>query len=232
MPGVACACTIAELRGLPHVARGAWRQVTPAAHRPAQSSLTGEGTREWQLRGEALDAAMKNVNADDKSLCMELGTYCGYTAVRIGRLLPPGAKMVSVEIEPLFAAIASKVVEHAGLRDTVSVEIGSVMDRLEAIQRKHGKQPLSALLLDHAVSEFLPDLRHLEKNGMITENTTVLCDWNLYPGTDTDKSRAPQAGEEFMRYLNQLGHDHDMMTTKHTLGDKDVFTVSNWTGVV
>jgi catechol O-methyltransferase len=175
---------------------------------------------------------MKNVGADEKSLCMELGTYCGYTAVRIGRLLPPGAKMVSVEIEPLFAAIASKVVEHAGLRDTVTVEIGSVIDRLEVIQRKHGKKPLSALLLDHAVSEFLPDLRHLEKHGMITGKTTVLCDWNLYPGTDTDKSQAPQAGEEFMRYLNQLEHDHDMMTTKHTFGDKDVFTVSTWTGVV
>ena len=124
---------------------------------------------------------------------MELGTYCGYTAVRIGRLLPPGTHLVSVEIEPLFAAIASKdslactrfhmhqshcvswgvwvraravwagpeakatslllpqVVEHAGLRDSVSVEIGSVPERLPSIQRKHGNGPLTTLLLDHKV---------------------------------------------------------------------------------
>ena len=61
---------------------------------------------------------------------MELGTYCGYTAVRMGRLLPPGAKLVSVEIEPLFAAIASTVVEHAGLRDRVEVGSGAAAQRL------------------------------------------------------------------------------------------------------
>ena len=124
-------------------------------------------------------------------LSMELGTDCGYTAVRMGRRLPPGAKLVSVEIEPLFAAIASKVVEHAGLSDTVKVEIGSVMTRLPSIQKKFGKRPLDALLLDHAVTDFLPDLKFLELNGMITAQTTVLCDWNLYPGTDaTDLAQA------------------------------------------
>ncbi len=34
-----------------------------------------------------------------------------------------------------------------------------------------------------------------------------------------------------MEYLKQIG-DKDMRTTKHTLGDKDVFTVSTWTGVI
>lgn len=195
----------------------------------------GQGTAEWKLRGEALDSAITKTALEKKGapmLSMELGTYCGYTAVRMGRRLPPGAKLVSVEIEPLFAAIASKVVEHAGLSDTVKVEIGSVMTRLPSIQKKFGKRPLDALLLDHAVTDFLPDLKFLELNGMITAQTTVLCDWNLYPGTDaTDLAQAPQAGKEFMEYLKQIG-DKDMRTTKHTLGDKDVFTVSTWTGVI
>eukprot|EP00965_Chrysotila_dentata_P023333 773117-Pleurochrysis_carterae.AAC.2 len=68
--------------------------------------FNGAGSAEWKLRGSALDNAIAKAQP---GLCMELGTYCGYTAVRIGRLLPPGAKLVSVEIEPLFAAIASKV---------------------------------------------------------------------------------------------------------------------------
>ena len=194
--------------------------------------FNGSGTEEWRLRGDALDEAIRTTSP---SRSMELGTYCGYTAVRIGRLLPPGARLISVEIEPLFAAIASTVVEHAGLRDTVSVEIGSVEERLPAIHRKHGTEPLDALLLDHAVSEFLPDLRLLEQSGMIQKSTKVLCDWNLYPGSEQDE-QAPRHGQEFMQYLMtrkaSSSGGKELRTVRHSLRDKEVFSVSSWTGVV
>mmetsp|Transcript_35534 Transcript_35534/g.105363 ORF Transcript_35534/g.105363 Transcript_35534/m.105363 type:complete len:294 (+) Transcript_35534:48-929(+) len=196
--------------------------------------FNGAGTAEWKLRSQAIDRAVEEVHAKrgPEAYVMELGTYCGYTAVRMGRLLPPGAKLVSVEIEPLFAAIASTVVEHAGLRDRVEVRIGSVADRLPSIQAKHGARPLDAVLLDHSIKDFLPDLRLLESNGMINSDTAVLCDWNLYPGTQDGRDEAPQAGTEFMDYLKKIVSDQDITTTKHSVGDKDVFTVSTWSGVV
>uniref|UniRef100_A0A7S0L0X7 catechol O-methyltransferase n=1 Tax=Coccolithus braarudii TaxID=221442 RepID=A0A7S0L0X7_9EUKA len=191
--------------------------------------FNGKGSAEWALRGSALDVAM---NKAAPGLCMELGTYCGYTAVRIGRLLPKGTHLVSLEIEPLFAAIASKVVEHAGLRDSVSVEIGSVIDRLPSITRKHGNGPLSTLLLDHKVTEFLPDLRFLEEKDFIDKQTKVLCDWNLYPGSDATE-QAPRIGQEFMAYLEKrTDSKKGVHTMRHMLGDKEVFTVSEWFGSV
>jgi len=192
--------------------------------------FNGKGSEEWALRSSALDVAMKTTQP---GLCMELGTYCGYTAVRIGRLLPKGTHLVSVEIEPLFAAIASKVVEHAGLRDVVSVEIGSVLERLPAIQRKHGDGPLTTLLLDHKVSEFLPDLRFLEEKAFIDKHTKVLCDWNLYPGS-AESEQAPRVGQQFMEYLEKRAgaEQKGVRTMRHMLGDKEVFTVSEWAGVV
>ena len=57
-------------------------------------------------------------------LAIELGGYCGYSAIRIGRLLPPGAKFYSLEINPLFACYATKLVELAGLKDVVTVKVG------------------------------------------------------------------------------------------------------------
>ena len=98
---------------------------------------------------------------------MELGTYCGYSAVRIGRLLPPGGKLVSVEVDPLYAAIATKarglsrsaprlatapltsagppharqVVEHAGLGDSVKIEIGDLAEKFDAIAKKYSLGP-------------------------------------------------------------------------------------------
>ena len=67
--------------------------------------FNGEGTAEWNLRGEALDEAVK---AKGPKTAMEIGTYCGYTAVRMGKFIPDGGKLISVEIDPLYAAIATK----------------------------------------------------------------------------------------------------------------------------
>ena len=137
--------------------------------------FNGEGTSEWQFRGAALDSAIRT---KQPTVAMEIGAYCGYTAVRMGRLMAPGSKLISIEIDPLFAAIATKVVEHAGLADRVSVEIGSVKDRLPAIHKKFNLSgPLDALLLDHDVGSYLPDLQLLEEHGHLSKGTVVLCDW-------------------------------------------------------
>merc|ERR1719399_1403571 len=99
------------------------------------------------------------------------------------------------------------------------------------IHKKHGIEgPLDALLLDHDVSSYLPDLRLLETNGHIDKGTVVLCDWSLYPGSD-ETEQAPTAAGEFMDYLSEIGVSQ---STRHTLRDKNVFTVSagSWMGAV
>lgn len=120
--------------------------------------------------------------------------------------------------------------EHAGLSDRVFVEIGELADRLPKFSQKFGLSgPLDAVLLDHDVGSYLPDLQLLEKAGHIDKGTVVLCDWSLYPGSE-DRNQAPTDGHEFMKYLNEIG-----ATTRSTsVRDKEVFTVSaqSWIGVV
>lgn len=187
--------------------------------------FNGEGTAEWQLRGKALEDA---ILAKSPTNAMEIGTYCGYTAVKMGQFIPAGGRLISLEIDPLYAAIATKVVEHAGLSDRVVVEIGSIQERLEALQKKYSLNgSLDAVLLDHDVSCYLPDLQLLQTHGLVTTGTVVLCDWSLYPGSDADQ--APTDGTAFMKYLAETGNGP---TTRHTLRDKEVFTVSSWQGVV
>lgn len=48
-------------------------------------------------KGLILDAAIQNIT-DGPKWALEIGTYCGYSAVRIGRLLPEGGKLISIEI--------------------------------------------------------------------------------------------------------------------------------------
>jgi catechol O-methyltransferase len=198
--------------------------VTAAMDTYWDTYFNGEGTAEWNLRGEALDQA---IAAKSPKTAMEIGTYCGYTAVRMGKFIPDGGKLISVEIDPLYAAIATKMVEHAGLRDKVFVEIGSVKSRLSSIKSKHSlSSPIDAVLLDHDVNDYLSDLRLMEGEGLISKGTVVLCDWSLYPGSD--QSEAPTEGDAFMSYLASGAGS----TARHSLRDKEVFTVSSWEGVV
>lgn len=50
---------------------------------------------------------------------LELGTYCGYSTVRIASLLPPHAKLITLEFNPDYAKIARQVIAWAGLEDKV-----------------------------------------------------------------------------------------------------------------
>lgn len=70
----------------------------------------------WLYAGSILDSVLSEVNP---STVLELGTYCGYSAVRIARLLSPGTKLITVEFNPANAAIARQVIAYAGLQEQV-----------------------------------------------------------------------------------------------------------------
>lgn len=53
------------------------------------------------------------------SMLLELGAYCGYSAVRMARLLSPGARLLTIEINPDYAAITQRMVDFAGVQDKV-----------------------------------------------------------------------------------------------------------------
>lgn len=57
------------------------------------------------------------INEAQPKVLVELGGYCGYSAVRFGHLLRqwPQARMFSIEMNPEFAAIATEIIKIAGL---------------------------------------------------------------------------------------------------------------------
>uniref|UniRef100_A0A9L0RLJ0 catechol O-methyltransferase n=1 Tax=Equus caballus TaxID=9796 RepID=A0A9L0RLJ0_HORSE len=77
--------------------------------------------KEWAMnvgdkKGQFLDAV---VQEQQPSVLLELGAYCGYSTVRMARLLPPGARLLTIEINPDYAAITQRMLDFAGLQDRV-----------------------------------------------------------------------------------------------------------------
>ncbi|KAM9326467.1 catechol O-methyltransferase A-like isoform 1-T1 [Gastrophryne carolinensis] len=72
---------------------------------------------EWAMnvgdkKGEFLDAVVLETRP---RWVLELGTYCGYSTVRIARLLPPGARLITIEMNPHYAQVAKEIIQHAGV---------------------------------------------------------------------------------------------------------------------
>jgi catechol O-methyltransferase len=134
-------------------------------------------------KGEILDAAVRAVKP---SFVLELGTYVGYGAMRLARAAPD-ARVVTVEFVPANAAIARRIIEHAGLSDRITVVEGTLADggkTLEHLRTVIGLGPggLDAVFLDHAKDHYLSDLHHLEDNGWLHPGTVVVADNIRFPG--------------------------------------------------
>ena len=63
-------------------------------------------------KGKVLDNA---VSWKKPMKALELGSYCGYSSIRIARLLPKGAKLYSLEVNKKWSDIAKELAELAGL---------------------------------------------------------------------------------------------------------------------
>lgn len=64
---------------------------------------------------------------------LEIGTLGGYSTICLARALPPGGRMISLEIDPHHAEIAWRNVQAAGLADRVDIRIGMAIDTLDAM---------------------------------------------------------------------------------------------------
>jgi len=133
-------------------------------------------------RGDILDSTL--VEKVPKR-CVELGTYCGYSSLRIAKALPADGVLVTIDIDPLFAAIATKIIEYAGASHKVKVLMGEVTTKADKIASLLGvdvKGVADFVLCDHSKDKFVSDLQLLEKAGVVGPGSAVMGDTTVYPG--------------------------------------------------
>jgi len=148
-----------------------------------------QGADQWNVRGQTIEEKVKakvieKSGSKEPVRCLELGTYCGYSALRIARNLPEGSYLVSVEKDELFAAIATKIVEFAGLENKVKIWMGTVHSELTNIAGRLGGKEADFVLCDHSKERYVPDLKLLEECGVVGKKTTVIGDTEVYPGDE------------------------------------------------
>lgn len=155
-------------------------------------------------KGRLLDAAVRRA---DPRLAVELGTYCGYGALRIA-VAAPAARVVSVELSAANAEVARRIWEHAGVGDRVSCVVGTIGDggrTLDRLQNEHdcGPGAVDLLFIDHDKNAYLADLQSIAARGWLHPGSIVVADNVGIPG-------APA----YRRHMREQ-QDRQWRTTEH-----------------
>jgi catechol O-methyltransferase len=178
-------------------------------------------------KGEILDEA---VLRSQPRRILELGTYCGYSALRIARAMRADAHLYSIEFNPANAEIARRVWDHAGVGDRITVIVGTLNDGGSTLAKLREEQgfmqgALDFVFVDHAKEQYLPDLERIVSEGWLHPGSVVVADNVRFPG-------AP----EYLAYLRAQDGKTWRTTERQTHAEyqsliKDVVTVSEYRGI-
>lgn len=147
----------------------------------------------------ALDEAVARARP---SLVLELGMHCGYSSVRLLRLLPPAGRLLAVEVDPLTAELGEEILLVAGFKHpqvhkekrSVRVErdwvytlpcfsgplqfqvlMSSSAEAIPTLRPHLGADKgFGLVLMDHDPRQYLPDLLALEREELLSHSGSIL----------------------------------------------------------
>ena len=87
------------------------------------------------------------VRMSGASTVLEVGTLGGYSTIWLARALPPGGKVVTLELEAHHAEVARINLERAGLSGVADVRVGPALDALAQLHAE-GAGPFDFIFID------------------------------------------------------------------------------------
>lgn len=78
---------------------------------------------------------------------LEVGTLGGYSTIWLARALPPGGRLVTLELDPHHAEVATANLARAGLADVVEVRLGPALETLPRLAAE-GYGPFDLVFVD------------------------------------------------------------------------------------
>ena len=134
-------------------------------------------------KAEGLSAAVRR--APSHGSILEIGTYCGYSAIRMA-MTYPGVRIMTLEVDPAHMVIARRMLALAGLARMVDVWTGHSKDLLHRFHLRYkGKDNLQfrVVFMDYKGSRYVEDLEMLESQGLLLPNSIMVADNVLKPGS-------------------------------------------------
>jgi predicted O-methyltransferase YrrM len=166
------------------------------------------------------------VRMQGASSILELGTLGGYSTIWLARALAPGGRLVTLEVEPRYAAVAAANIARAGVADRVEQRVGPAADSLRELLGE-GAGPFDFIFIDadkRGTPEYFELALDLAREGTVIVTDNVVRGGALIDPTNEDP------GVEGMRRFHELlaAAPGATGTTIQTVGSKgyDGFTLA------
>ncbi len=78
---------------------------------------------------------------------LEIGTLGAYSTVWLGRALPPGGKLITLEAEAAHAKVARANISRAGLDGVVELRLGAALETLPRLEAEK-PEPFDLIFID------------------------------------------------------------------------------------
>jgi predicted O-methyltransferase YrrM len=157
---------------------------------------------------------------------LEFGTLGGYSTILLARALPDGGRLITLESNAEYAAVARDSIERAGLGEKVDLRVGPALEALPALADE-GAGPFDLTFIDadkvNTPNYFAWALDRTRPGGLIVADNVVR-GGTLADATDADPATKAQ------RALHEAlaGDPRVSATTIQTVGSKgyDGFTIA------
>jgi predicted O-methyltransferase YrrM len=163
------------------------------------------------------------------SSILELGTLGGYSTIWLARALPADGQLVSLELNPRYAEVATANIERAGLAGLIKINVGSALEGLRKLLAE-GAGPFDMVFIDadkQRTPEYFELALELTRPGSVIVTDNVVRAGELVNPDSTDP------GVQGMRRFHELlargvGGHRISATTIQTVGAKgyDGFTLA------
>jgi predicted O-methyltransferase YrrM len=156
---------------------------------------------------------------------LELGTLGGFSTIWLARALPPGGRLLTLEVEPNYAEVARANIARAGLADLVELRVGPALEALPQLAAE-GLGPFDMIFIDadkQHIPEYFQWALRLSRTGSV-----ILTDNVVRAGALADPAGEDPRVEGARRFHELLAAEPRVSaTTIQTVGLKgyDGFTL-------
>ncbi len=153
---------------------------------------------------------------------LEIGTLGGYSTIWLARALPEGGRLITLEAEPRYAAVAFTNLERAGMADRVELRLGLAADLLAVLVAEHAAnraEPFDLTFIDadkeNTAAYFDFAVRLSRPGGLIIVDNVVR------EGKVLDPATADASAAGIRRFLAAIAADRRVTATAiQTVGSK------------